>query len=61
MQHCAGFISAGSLYMFRAQAHIIRRLSAYLIVSDGCIRSVEFSFDVLVVVYLSCLFGIPKF
>ena len=25
MQHCAGFISAGSLYMFRAQASIIRR------------------------------------
>ena len=24
MQHCAGFISAGSLYMFRAQAPIIR-------------------------------------
>jgi hypothetical protein len=23
MQHCAGFISAGSLYMFRAQAPII--------------------------------------
>jgi hypothetical protein len=24
MQHCAGFISADSLYMFRAQAPIIR-------------------------------------
>ena len=28
---------------------------------DGCIRSVQFSFDVLVDVYLSCLFGIAKF
>ena len=36
-------------------------LSAYLIVPDGCIRSVQFSFYVLVVVYLSCLFGIAKF
>ena len=36
-------------------------LSAYLIVPDGCIRSVQFSFDVLGVVYLSCLFGIAKF
>ena len=26
MQHCAGFISAGSLYMFRAQAPIIRSI-----------------------------------
>ena len=26
MQHCAGFISAGSLYMFRAQAPIIRNI-----------------------------------
>ena len=26
MQHCAGFISAGSLYMFRAQASIIRSI-----------------------------------
>ena len=33
----------------------------HLIVPDGCIRSVQFSFDVLVVVYLSCLFGIAKF
>ena len=36
-------------------------MAAYLIVPDGCIRSVQFSFDVLVVVYLSCLFGIAKF
>ena len=35
--------------------------TAYLIVPDGRICSVEFSFDVLVVVYLSCLFGIAKF
>jgi len=47
MQRCAGFISAESL--------------AYLIVPDGCIRSVQFSFDVLVAVYISCLFGIAKF
>ena len=26
MQHCAGFISAGSLYMFRAHAPIIRSI-----------------------------------
>ena len=26
MQHCAGFISAGSFYMFRAQAPIIRSI-----------------------------------
>ena len=26
MQYCAGFISAGSLYMFRAQAPIIRSI-----------------------------------
>ena len=26
MQHCAGFISAESLYMFRAQAPIIRSI-----------------------------------
>ena len=26
MQHCAGFVSAGSLYMFRAQAPIIRSI-----------------------------------
>ena len=26
MPHCAGFISAGSLYMFRAQAPIIRSI-----------------------------------
>ena len=26
MQNCAGFISAGSLYMFRAQAPIIRSI-----------------------------------
>ena len=26
MQHCAGFISAGSLYMFRALAPIIRSI-----------------------------------
>ena len=26
MQHCAGFISAGSLYTFRAQAPIIRSI-----------------------------------
>jgi len=26
MQQCAGFISAGSLYMFRAQAPIIRSI-----------------------------------
>jgi len=26
MQHCAGFISAGSLYMFRVQAPIIRSI-----------------------------------
>ena len=26
MQHCAGFISAGSIYMFRAQAPIIRSI-----------------------------------
>ena len=40
---------------------LIRAGTAYLIVPDGCIRSVQFSFDVLVVVYLSCLFGIAKF
>jgi len=27
MQHCAGFISAESLYVFRAQAPIIRSIS----------------------------------
>jgi len=37
------------------------QLSAYLIVPDGCIRSVQFSFNVLVVVYLSYMFGIAKF
>jgi hypothetical protein len=26
MQHCAGFVSAGSLYMFQAQAPIIRSI-----------------------------------
>ena len=30
MQHCAGFISAESLYMFRAQAPIIRSFKTNL-------------------------------
>jgi hypothetical protein len=40
-------------------SHLV--LSGYLIVPVGWIRSVQFSFDILVVVYLSCLFGIAKF
>ena len=41
--------------------HIRDETAAYLVVPDGCIRSVQFSFDILLVVYISCLFGIAKF
>jgi len=75
MKQSADFITADFLYMFRASsAHhkeykILTQqppvqvvlLSAYLVIPDGCIRSAQFSFDVLVVVYISCLFGITKF
>ena len=47
--------------VFKTSTAATGTCAAYLIVPDGCIRSVQFSFDVLVVVYLSCLFGIAKF
>ena len=37
MQHCAGFISAGSLYMFRAQAPIIGRFKTSTASTGTCV------------------------
>ena len=61
MQQAADFITADFLYMFRASsAHhqeykILTRqppvkVVTYLVTPGGCIRSVQFSFDVLSVV-----------
>jgi len=72
MQQDADFITADFLCMFRASCthhqeyKILTRqppvqVVTYLVIPGGCIRSVQFSFDVLLVVYISCLFGITKF
>ena len=37
MQHCAVFISAESLYMFRAQAPIIRRFKTSTAATGTCV------------------------
>jgi len=34
---------------------------AYFVVPDGCICSVQFSFDIFKLVYFFCLFGINEF
>jgi len=36
-------------------------LLAGLVIPDGCVHSIHFPFDVLIVVYIFCLFGINKF
>ena len=66
---CRFYFCRVTLHVSGASAHhqeylkLVQRplVHVYLIVPDGCVRSVQFSFDVLVVVYLSCLFGIAKF
>ena len=37
MQHCAGFISAESIYMFRAQAPIIRSFKTSTAATGACV------------------------
>jgi len=48
MQHCAGFISAGSLYMFRAQAPIIRSFETSTAATGTCVIVVGQSSHLLI-------------
>ena len=48
MQHCAGFISAESLYMFQAQAPIIRSFKTSTAATGTCIIVVGQSSHLLI-------------
>ena len=66
---CRYLFTAKSLYMFRVSQHpssgALKTVTATsgigLVIPDGCVCSIQFSFDVLVMVYIVCLFGINKF
>ena len=51
--------SSGALKAVTATSGIGRNTG--IVIPDGCVRSIQFPFDVLVVVNIFCLFGINKF